>query len=118
MSKDNQIDLIEFPANSAEELQKTTHFFTEVFGWTFKDWGGQYADTQSSGVTAGVNATDAEKRQTMPLAVVYASDLEAAKERVVKAGGIIVYDIEAFPGGRRFQFTEPSGNELAVWSEK
>jgi uncharacterized protein len=118
MSTNNHIDLIEFPARSTEELQKTTRFLTEVFGWKFKDWGGQYADTADSGVTCGVNATDVQKRQTMPLAVIYASDLEAVRERVVQAGGIIVYDIEAFPGGRRFQFTEPSGNELAVWSEK
>ncbi len=117
MKKDNQIDLIEFPANSPEEVKKTRTFFNEVFGWEFKEWGDSYADTPDSGVTAGINATDPAMRQTMPLAVIYSADLEAARDRVLQAGGEIMFDITPFPGGRRFQFREPSGNELAVWSE-
>lgn len=117
MSKNNKIDLIEFPANSAEEVARTSKFFNEVFGWDFKDWGGLYADSPDSGVISGINATDAAQRQTMPMAVIYCKDLEAAREKVISAGGKIVQDISAFPGGRRFQFLEPSGNELGVWSE-
>lgn len=116
-NKNNHIDLIEFPAHSPEEVKKTSAFLTEVFGWTFKDWGGMYADTHDSGVAAGINGTDPSMRQSMPLAVIYATDLEATRERVIKAGGVIMHDITAFPGGRRFQFKEPSGNELAVWSQ-
>lgn len=118
MSNNNQIDLIEFPANSAEEVKQTNIFFNEVFGWTFKVWGDEYIDTADSGIASGVNATDPAKRQTMPLAVIYSSDLEDAKERIIKAGGEIVQEIYPFPGGRRFHFKDPAGNELAVWSDK
>jgi predicted enzyme related to lactoylglutathione lyase len=115
MSKHNHIDLIEFPAKNAEELQTVTTFFTAVFGWNYKDWGSTYHDTQDSGLTSGVIATD--DRPIMPLTVIYTNDLEATKETIVKAGGTITRDIYSFPGGRRFHFTDPAGNELAVWSE-
>lgn len=117
MTKNNQIDLIEFPANSPEELQKVTNFFTEVFGWQYKDWGGVYSDTQDSGVASGVNASDVGERQVKPLAVIYSEDLEVAKQKVIDAGGTVTQDIYEFPGGRRFHFTDPAGNELAVWGE-
>ena len=91
MSKNYQIDLIEFPATSVEEVARQVAFFTTVFGWTFKDWGGSYADTPDSGTMTGINGTEAQQRQTMPLAVIYADDLEATKESVVQAGGVIVH---------------------------
>lgn len=117
MSKNNQIDLIEFPAKSADEVKTMTKFFNEVFGWNFKDWGDEYKDTPDSGLTAGINGSK-EKEQTMPLAVIYADDLEATKNKITAAGGKITFDIAAFPGGRRFAFTDPAGNQLAVWSDK
>lgn len=117
MTKNNQIDLVEFPASSPEELQKVTSFFTEVFGWQYKDWGGVYSDTQDSGVASGVNASNISARQAMPLAVIYSEDVEAAKQKVVDAGGTVTQDIYEFPGGRRFHFTDPAGNELAVWGK-
>ncbi|HYH75763.1 MAG TPA: VOC family protein [Candidatus Saccharimonadales bacterium] len=116
MSTNHQIDLIEFPANSAEELKTITDFFSTVFGWNYKDWGGVYSDTQDSGLTSGVIAAE-PNRPTMPLTVIYAEDLEATKEKVITAGGTIIADIYPFPGGRRFHFTDPAGHELAVWSE-
>ncbi len=116
MSTHNHIDLVEFPAVSPEELQKTTHFFSEVFGWQYKDWGGVYRDTADSGLMSGVIATEQGKPK-MPLVVVYVNNLEEAKERIVQAGGTVILDIYPFPGGRRFHFMDPSGNELAVWSE-
>jgi predicted enzyme related to lactoylglutathione lyase len=115
MSTNNHIDLVEFPANSPEELKATTDFFSTVFGWNFKDWGGLYSDTPDSGLTSGVIATD--DRPTMPLAVIYVNDLEATKEHVIQAGGKIIHDIAPFPGGRRFMFSDPAGHELAAWSE-
>ncbi len=115
MSQNNQIDLIEFPAKDAEEAQVVTKFFSNVFGWNYKDWGGVYHDTPDSGLMSGVIAT--ENRPKMPLAVLYASDLEATKAKIVEAGGTIIQDIAPFPGGRRFHFADPAGNELAVWSE-
>jgi predicted enzyme related to lactoylglutathione lyase len=117
MSKNYQIDLVEFPAASAEELKAVTKFFNSVFGWSFKEWGDDYNDTHDSGVTAGVNSGP-EKEQTMPLAVIYAEALEATKDKVVAAGGKVTHEISSFPGGRRFAFTDPAGNQLAVWSDK
>lgn len=114
MATPNQIDLIEFPVESAEQLKQTKAFFSTVFGWKYKDWGGDYSDTTESGANSGINA---DGSATMPLTVIYSSDLEHTKELVQKNGGTIIADIYSFPGGRRFHFTEPSGNELAVWSE-
>ena len=117
MSKNNQIDLVEFPAASVEQLKAVTTFFSSVFGWKFKEWGDDYSDTHDSGLAAGVNATDS-KEQTMPLTVIYAEDLEATQDKIVKAGGKITHEITSFPGGRRFAFIDPAGNQLAVWSDK
>lgn len=115
-NKNNQVSLIEFPANSPEELKAVTHFYSAAFGWEYKDWGGVYSDTSDSGVTTGVIATE-QGRPTMPLAVVYASDLDKKQEAIREAGGKVTLDTYEFPGGRRFHFMDPAGNELAVWSE-
>src|SRR5258706_15587706 len=98
MSKNNQIDLIEFPAASPEEVKAVTKFFNTVFGWKFKEWDKVYHDTHDSGVTAGVNG-GSTKEQTMPLTVIYADDLEATKNKVAAAGGTITHEIDSFPGG-------------------
>lgn len=116
MPEQNRIDLIEFPAADAAELRVTQAFYESAFGWTFVDYG-EYVDTPDSGVTAGVNGINDGRKQRMPMTVVYADDLEAARDRVTAAGGTIIHDIYSFPGGRRFHFADPSGNELAVWSE-
>jgi len=117
MSKNNQIDLVEFPASSAEESKQVVKFFNSVFGWNFKEWDPIYHDTSDSGVKAGVNG-GSTKEQTMPLTVIYADNLEATKDKVIQADGKVTHDITAFPGGRRFAFTDPAGNQLAVWSDK
>lgn len=114
MTKHNQIDLIEFPVQSTEQLKQTRDFFTHVFDWKYQEWGESYSDTSESGTNSGINS---DKSASMPLTVIYSQDLEATKEKVIQAGGTILVDTYSFPGGRRFHFTEPSGNELAVWSE-
>lgn len=114
MATHNQIDLVEFPVKSVEELQQTKQFFNNVFGWKYNDWGDDYVDTSDSGASSGVNA---DGSAGMPLTVIYSADLEKTKALVIKNGGKIIADTYSFPGGRRFHFTEPSGNELAVWSE-
>ena len=114
MATHNKIDLIEFPVASSEALQQTKSFFSTVFGWTYNDWGGDYVDTSDSGAYSGINA---DGGSSMPLTVIYSNDLEKTKELVVQNGGKIIVDTYEFPGGRRFHFTEPNGNELAVWSE-
>lgn len=115
-NKNNQVSLVEFPANTPEELKATTDFYTTAFGWQYKDWGGVYSDTSDGGVATGVSATD-QGRPTMPLMVIYATDLNEKKDMIRKAGGKITLDTYEFPGGRRFHFMDPAGNELAVWSE-
>lgn len=115
MPTHNKIDLIEFPVKSADELQQTKAFFSQVFGWEYKDWSPEYSDTTESGTSSGVNA---DKGASMPLTVIYSSDLEATKKLVVENGGKIIVGTYDFPGGRRFHFIEPNGNELAVWSEQ
>jgi uncharacterized protein len=115
--KENCIDFVEFPAKSVAGLTRSKRFFAEAFGWSYKDWGHNYADTTSSGLGSGLNA-DPGHRPSKPLVVIYTSDLDATRARVVTAGGKVTRDIFSFPGGRRFHFKDPSGNELAAWSDK
>ncbi len=115
--KENRIDYVEFPADSAAALQATKKFYADVFGWPYQDWGDMYVDTKGSGIGSGINA-DPAHRPPAPLVVLYSSDLEGTRARVAKAGGTIVKDIFAFPGGRRFEYRDPAGNQVAVWSDK
>lgn len=115
--RNNRLDFIELPAASTEALAAARTFFSEVFGWTFTPWGDDYCDTRDSGVACGINA-DPSQRSEQPLVVIFTSDLDAAYARVVTAGGEINREIFGFPGGRRFQFRDPAGNEIAVWSDR
>lgn len=115
--RDNRFDYIEFPAKSLDDYAKAKAFYTSAFGWNYQDWGDNYSDTKNSGLGSGLNA-DPDHRPSHPLAVIYSSDLESARNKVVSAGGTITRDIFSFPGGRRFHFTDPAGNELAVWSDR
>src|SRR4051812_32767893 len=99
--KQNRIDYVEFPAPSIPALQASKKFYGDVFGWTFQDWGDDYSDTKDSGVASGISS-DPLNRQPAPLVVLYSAELEATREKVVKAGGSISKEIIAFPGGRRF----------------
>jgi predicted enzyme related to lactoylglutathione lyase len=114
MAEHNKIDLVEFPVKSVAELKQTKEFFTNVFDWKYTDWGDDYSDTSDSSANSGVNA---DGGATMPLTVIYSDDLEKTKELVAENGGKIIVDTYEFPGGKRFHFTEPNGNELAVWSK-
>ncbi len=114
--RNNRIDYIEFPTVSTATLAQAKQFYGKAFGWEYKEWGPAYADTHSSGVTSGI-AVDEVERQHRPLAVIYSDNLEAAHASVVAAGATITKDVFAFPGGRRFHFQDPTGNELAVWTD-
>jgi predicted enzyme related to lactoylglutathione lyase len=116
-SRDNEISYVEFPAASAEALRAAKQFYTDVFGWKFQDWGDDYADTQSSGIGSGINS-DPSHQPPAPLVVLFSSHLETTSAKVVAAGGKIMKDIFSFPGGRRFHYLDPAGNQLAVWSDK
>ena len=107
----NSINYLELPGDVAAGKK----FYTSVFGWSFKDWAPDYADTQA-GIPFGLNG--GEHRPSHPMPGVQVENLEAARDKVRKAGGKIKIDIFSFPGGRRFHFEDPNGNELAAWSEK
>lgn len=113
MSKDFTINYVEFGVKAVPEIKR---FYGEAFGWRFQDWGNTYASFEGAGVDGGFNAEE-PAAITHPLIILFAADLEAALARVEKAGGKTVKPIFSFPGGRRFHFTDPSGNELAIWSD-
>lgn len=116
-SRENRIDYIEFPTASNKAHLATKQFYGDVFGWKYQAWGDDYSDTQSSGISSGLNGAG-EHQTAKPLVVLFSSNLEAVRERILKAGGKISRDIFPFPGGRRFHYVDPSGNELGVWSDK
>ena len=106
----SRISFIELPAS---DLALARSFYTDAFGLAFTDFGPSYSSTMTGDVDIGLQA-DASEATSAPLAVIAVDDLEAAFEAVGKAGGVITEPIFAFPGGRRFHFRDPSGNELAV----
>ncbi len=112
MREDGKIDYVEFPG---KDLDATKAFYAAAFGWSFTDYGPSYAAFEGQGADGGFTS-DAEEAPAKPLVVLYAHDLGAMLARVTAAGADIVRPIFAFPGGRRFHFRDPSGNELAVWS--
>lgn len=111
MREDGKLDYIELPGG---DLPANKAFYGAAFGWTFRDYGPEYA-AFSEGLDGGFDAQADAVRQ--PLPVLYAHDLEALAAKVEAAGGVVTKPIFAFPGGRRFHFRDPAGNELAVWSE-
>lgn len=112
-SHDLQIDYIEFPAT---DLATTRSFYQMVFGWKFTDYGPDYTSFDDGRISGGFDTTRTVSTDG-PLVVIYAEDLEATQAAVSSRGGKVVQEIFEFPGGRRFHFTDPSGNELAVWSD-
>jgi len=111
MRADGKIDYVEFPG---KDLGATKQFYMAAFGWSFTDYGPAYTAFEGQGIDGGFDAEDA---RPAPLVVLYADHLEAMLAKVRAAGGEITRKIMSFPGGRRFHFRDPSGNELAVWSE-
>ena len=116
MDQTNKIIYVEF---HAADLEKTKAFFKEVFGWTFTDYGPDYASFVDGQIAGGFFHSD--KRASIAagsaLVVIFHPRLEEALRRVAEHGGKITQEIFSYPGGRRFHFTEPSGNEWAVCSE-
>ncbi|WP_375323938.1 VOC family protein [Flagellimonas sp. GZD32] len=108
-----RIDYIEFKST---DLLKTKAFYHAAFGWNFTDYGPTYCAFSESGIAGGFELTS-EAITNGVLVVLYHTDLFNIKARIMGAGGKITKDIFSFPGGRRFHFKDPSGNELAVWSK-
>jgi predicted enzyme related to lactoylglutathione lyase len=108
-----RIDYVELPSATAHEL--TRAFYAKAFGWTFTDYGPTYAATGNGTTDVGLQGEPADALSA-PLPVVRVDDLDAAFDSVTSAGGVIAKPIFSFPGGRRFHFIDPGGNELAVWT--
>jgi predicted enzyme related to lactoylglutathione lyase/broad specificity phosphatase PhoE len=117
MPQHEKIDYLEYPA---KDIEATKAFFSKAFGWKFQDYGPDYAAFENQGVNGGFYRADLSSSVAKGggvLTVFYSNALEATESTVTDAGGVISTAIFNFPGGRRFHFIEPSGNEFAVWGE-
>ncbi len=110
-TRDRRIDYIEF---GSRDIPATKRFYGQVFGWKFTDYGPDYTSFEDGRIAGGFRADETPGRS--PLVVIYADDLDRLKAAVGGAGAK-VFNEHSFPGGRRFHFTDPGGNEVAVWSE-
>ncbi len=116
MVNDQKINYIEFPAADFDAVQG---FYAKAFGWVFTDYGPEYRAFNDGNLDGGFYRAEQKSitETGAALVILYADDLEDTCDRVTACGGIIIKDIFSFPGGRRFHFTDPNGNELAVWSD-
>ncbi|TPI40605.1 VOC family protein [Mesorhizobium sp. B3-1-6] len=112
MKLNGKLDYLELPATGGR-LDSVKSFYSAAFSWSFTDYGPTYA-AFAEGLDGGFQA-DGGEAPAKPLPVIYCENLEEALDAVESAGGTIIKPIFAFPGGRRFHFTDPAGNELAVW---
>ncbi len=116
MHQHHRINYLELPAR---DLQQSQAFFSRVFGWSFIDYGPDYCSFTGAGIDGGFYRSEMQVSTAAGsvLIVLYSDDLQTSLEAVEAAGGSILKAIFSFPGGRRFHFADPSGNEYAVWSE-
>lgn len=116
MHKNEKLNYVELPSRN---LAATKAFFTQAFGWSFTDYGPEYIAFSDEGLDGGFFKADKQSLTSngAALLVFYSSELEATQRKVEEAGGTIIKPAYNFPGGRRFHFTEPGGNEFAVWSD-
>jgi uncharacterized protein len=116
MKETGKINYVELPSR---DLEATKRFFRAAFAWSFVDYGPEYIAIENAGLDGGFFKSDkiASTENGSVLLVLYSAELEKTIEKVKSAGGSIVKDIFEFPGGRRFHFTDLTGNEYAVWSE-
>lgn len=111
-----KLNYVEF---AARDLAATKAFFAATFGWQFVDYGPDYTAFSGEGLDGGFYRADlcGQSAQGGALLVFYSADIAANQARVFQHGDTIIRPLFDFPGGRRFHFVEPSGNEFAVWSE-
>jgi predicted enzyme related to lactoylglutathione lyase len=115
MSTHEKINYLEFPAR---DIDATKTFFAAVFAWTFVDYGPEYSAFSNAGLDGGIFKSEltASTDNGSVLVVFYSDELEQTLSKIEAAGGSIIKPIFSFPGGRRFHFGDPNGNEFAVWS--
>jgi len=116
MARHETINYLELPA---QNLAQTKAFFAKVFQWTFEDYGPDYIAFKEACIEGGFykSTQKATTRDGSVLIVFYSDDLAATEEKILSAGGQIVRPCFQFPGGMRFHFCDPNGNEFAVWTE-
>lgn len=117
MNKHESINYVELPSRN---LEATKEFFIQVFGWSFEDYGPEYTAFTDPVLEGGFfkSTKHSATENGAALIIFYSKDLEATQTKIQEAGGNIIKPIFSFPGGRRFHFTDPTGNELAVWSDQ
>lgn len=117
MPEHEKINYVEFPS---EDLTKTKTFFEKTFGWEFQDFGPEYSAFSNQGLDGGFfkSQSSAKTATGSALIVFFSDNLENTMSKIENNKGKIVKPIFSFPGGRRFHFEEPGGNEFAVWSDK
>lgn len=117
MNEHDKINYVEFPA---KDIEATKEFFTSAFGWSFVDYGAEYTAFSNEGLDGGFYKAElnSSTKNGAALIVFYSNNLNATQEKVEKSKGVIIKKIFSFPGGQRFHFTDPNGNEFAVWSDK
>lgn len=115
--KNEKIDYLEF---QVEEIEKEKEFFENVFSWKFTDYGNDYSAFADAGIDGGIVRSKKRARsdEGSVLIVFYSIELEKTRDKIADNGGKIIKPIFTFPGGRRFHFTSPGGNEFAVWSDR
>lgn len=116
MTRSDKINYLELPSLNP---QGSKAFFSAVFGWTFVDYGPDYLAFFDAGLEGGFYRAPqvATTAQGGALVVLRSDNLEQSLTAVAAAGVTITKAIFSFPGGRRFQFLEPGGNEFAVWAK-
>ena len=114
MRPEKQIDYIEIPAT---DLEKAKAFFGALMGWEFQDWGPDYVSFNDGRLDGGFRRSDEPAPATGVLVVFFSTNLERDRDRAVGLGASISQDIFEFPGGRRFHFVDPTGNEYAIWGD-
>ncbi len=116
MSQHEKIDYLEFPA---KDLEKAKAFFSTVFDWSFVDYRPDYVAFSNAGILGGFYKSDlsSSTENGSALTVFYSNDLAETQSKIEAAGGLIIQVVFSFPGGSRFHFSDPNGNEYAVWSE-
>ena len=113
MSRHHTVDFFEIPV---VEMAGAKAFYAAAFGWSFHDWGADYADIQGAGLAGGLRLVAEAPPRGGALVILYSDDLEQS-ERAVTAAGATILARHEFPGGRRFHFVDPGGCELAVWTK-
>jgi predicted enzyme related to lactoylglutathione lyase len=117
MNAHEKINYLEFPA---KDMLATRTFFKKVFGWKFVDYGPDYCAFSYAGINGGFfQSTQSMSAQDgSALVVFYSKEIEKTQSKIEQAGGDIIKVLFMFPGGRRFHFADPNGNEFAVWSDQ